>query len=249
MLGRYFLDISYDGSPYHGWQAQINAHSVQEEIETALTTLLREPISILGSGRTDKGVHAKQQIAHVDLNNDLEPAELAFKMNALMPLSVGINEIKKVNPETHARFDATSRSYEYHIALRKDPFTEKFAYYHSHSLNVAAMNEAAEHLLGKHDFESYSKVKTDVNTFNCEVSSMNWEVRQNSLVFHVSANRFLRGMVRALVGTLLEVGQDKLNIEQFRTILEAKDRTKAGRSVPPHGLFLSQVDYPSHIYA
>ena len=249
MLGRYFLDISYDGGPYHGWQAQVNAHSVQEEIETALSTILRTSTSILGSGRTDKGVHANQQIAHVDLDSKIEAEDLAFKLNALLPLSVGINKIRKVKPETHARFDATTRSYEYHIALCKDPFTEKFAYYHSHELDVAAMNKAAHYLLGEHDFESFSKVKTDVNTFNCNITNMNWEIKSNSLIFNVSANRFLRGMVRALVGTLLEIGQKKMEIDQFNTILDAKDRTKAGRSVPPHGLFLSKVEYPDYIYA
>lgn len=245
---RYFLDISYNGAAYHGWQRQANAHTVQQEIEEGLSRILGAQIGITGSGRTDTGVHAKKQIAHFDAETELPESQIQYKLNGLLPDEVAINSCRKVQPEAHARFDAQERGYHYYIHQKKTPFLVGQSYYFSHSLNVERMNEAAQKLLGKQDFESFSRVKTEVNNFFCEILTANWYRENDQLIFNVRANRFLRGMVRALVGTLLEVGRGKLTVEDFVTIIAAKNRTKAGRAVPPHGLYLSEVNYSEEIY-
>jgi tRNA pseudouridine38-40 synthase len=245
---RYFLDISYNGTAYHGWQIQNNAHTVQAEIENALSKLLGVPTAIMGSGRTDTGVHAIQQIAHFDTENAASEKELRYKLNSFLSPDISINQVLQVHPEAHARFDATERSYQYFIHQEKTPFRQGMSYYFSRELNILLMNQAAEKLLGTKDFESFSKVKTEVNNFICTITEARWKFENESLIFHVSANRFLRGMVRALVGTLLEVGLGKINVEDFAEILVQKDRTAAGRSVPPQGLFLSEVKYPESVY-
>ena len=202
----------------------------------------------MGSGRTDTRVHARQQIVHFDWAEILDTQQLQYKLNGILPPDISVNGVRKVNPEAHARFDATERSYEYLIHQAKSPFLENLSYHFSRPVDVALMNEAAKKLLGEQDFESFSKVKTEVNTFICTIKEARWEKQNDSLVFHVTANRFLRGMVRALVGTLLDVGLGKLNEAEFVNIIESKDRRKAGRAVPAHGLYLSRVSYPDSIY-
>jgi len=247
-MPRYFLDISYKGTNYHGWQKQVNANSVQAEIESALSTMFQSEVAIMGSGRTDTGVHARQQIAHFDGESELETSELAFKLNRILPNDIVINGAKEVHAEAHARFDATMRSYEYFLHQKRNPFKVGTSYYYSNTLNIKKMNLAAEMLIGEQDFQSFSKVKTEVNNFICNIKIAEWKLYNDSLVFCVTANRFLRGMIRALVGTLIEVGLGKMTPEDFKKVIDIKDRTKAGRAVPPEGLFLSEVKYPIEIY-
>ena len=244
---RYFIEISYDGTHYHGWQRQENAVSVQQVVEEALSLILRAEITITGSGRTDSGVHCGQQYFHLDSENELDQ-DLLYKLNSLLPPDISVNEVFVVEPGAHARFAARSRSYEYRITRRKDPFLKGYAYHFYKPLDVALMNEAAQTLVGKHDFEALSKVKTDVDNFYCEVFEAQWTLEGDLLVFKVTANRFLRGMVRAMVGTLLDVGQGKLSVEQFRHVINSKDRRQAGSSAPAHGLFLTSVRYPREIF-
>lgn len=245
---RCFLEIAYNGSHYHGWQRQANAHTVQEEIEQALSRMMGQPVDITGSGRTDTGVHAKHQVAHFDTDSSLALEQIQYKLNAMLPPDIAISACREVKSEAHARFDAQERGYHYYIHQKKDPFLDGQSYYFSQSLNVELMNMAAEKLWGRQDFESFSRVKTEVNNFICEIFTAKWFWENDQLVFNVRANRFLRGMVRALVGTLLEVGREKLTVEDFVSIIAAKDRTKAGRAVPPHGLYLSEVQYLEDIY-
>ncbi|KYG76679.1 tRNA pseudouridine(38-40) synthase TruA [Roseivirga echinicomitans] len=246
---RYFLDISYKGTSYHGWQFQKNAHTLQAEIENAISRLLGVQTPIMASGRTDAGVHAKQQIAHFDTVESIDVEKLEFRLNRFFTRDITINSIVEVKPDAHARFNANERAYEYYINQKKNPFLQELSYYFPNPLKVELMNEAASKLLGTQDFESFSKVKTEVNNFICNITKARWQIENDSLVFHVTANRFLRGMVRALVGTLLEVGLGKLTVEDFIKIIEHKDRTAAGRAVPPKGLFLSKVTYPSSVYS
>lgn len=245
---RYFIDISYKGSNYHGWQVQANAHTVQGEFQECLSKVLRSTIDIMGSGRTDTGVHAKQQIAHFDFEEPLNTIDLVYKLNSILPPDIAVNEIREVKSDAHARFEATERAYQYFIDPKKSPFSLDESYYFSQPLDIHLMNEAAASLLGEQDFESFSKVKTEVNNFICTINQAQWIIENDRLVFHVRANRFLRGMVRALVGTLLDVGQQKLTVKEFVNIIKAKDRKVAGRAVPPHGLFLTEVRYPESIY-
>ena len=243
---RYFIELSYDGTRYHGWQSQPNAISVQETIEKALSTLLRKDVAIVGAGRTDAGVHAQQMFAHFETANVEE--DLAYRLNAFLPKDIAIRSVRAVNAEAHARFDATARTYEYWIARRKDPFLIDKAYQFSMPLDLAVMNEAAEVLLTYNDFQCFSRSKTDVKTYHCKIEAAFWQEREDLLVFTITADRFLRNMVRAIVGTLLEVGQEKLEIEDLKRIIESKDRREAGASAPAQGLYLTQVEYPQHIF-
>jgi tRNA pseudouridine38-40 synthase len=245
---RYFMDISYLGTPYHGWQIQNNAITVQEVLQKALTQLLSEPIDITGSGRTDTGVHAKQQIAHFDTEVPIDVAKLAYRLNSYLPPSIAINNISLVQNQAHARFDASSRQYIYEINRFKSTFKEGLSWYHRGELDLAAINKACAVLIRTSDFESFSRVKTEVNNFNCHLSAATWEATSDGFRFTVSANRFLRGMVRALVGTLMDVGLKKLSADKFALIVEQRDRRAAGAAAPAHGLYLSQVIYPSSIY-
>ncbi|OEK07210.1 tRNA pseudouridine(38-40) synthase TruA [Roseivirga misakiensis] len=247
-MARYFLHLSYKGTRYHGWQIQPNAHTIQAEIQNGLSTILREEISIMGSGRTDTGVHAKVQVAHFDYDKPLVSEELVYKLNSILPNDIAINACRPVEGDAHTRFDAVERGYHYFIHTKKSPFLISDSYYFSQALDLGLMNLAAEKLVGEQDFESFSKVKTEVNNFICNISHANWFIENDQLVFHVRANRFLRGMVRALVGTLLLVGENKLSVEDFVQVIKSKDRQKAGRAVPPHGLFLTAVNYPKDIY-
>ncbi|MDN4165972.1 tRNA pseudouridine(38-40) synthase TruA [Cytophagales bacterium LB-30] len=247
-MPRLFVDMAYKGSAYHGWQRQLNALSVQEVVEEALAKILPQATEIVGSGRTDTGVHASQQIFHVDVPEGLNPDKLQYQLNALLPFDLAIKSCRWVTPEAHARFDAVQRGYHYHIIRQKDPFRHGMAYHYITPLDVEKMNEAAELMCTKTDFECFSKVKTEVNTFLCTLFKAQWTEDNGNLVFYVSANRFLRGMVRAMVGTLLEVGRGKLSLADFEAILDGKNRQEAGRAVPAEGLFLSEVRYPESIY-
>ena len=240
---RYFIELSYNGKNYNGWQIQPDAISVQEKINNALSTVYQKDIQIVGAGRTDTGVHASQMFAHFDIDKLIDD-NLEFKLNSILPNDIFIKAIFLVDDEKHARFDALSRSYEYKIWLGRNPFLLDFSWQiHSQKPNVTLMNEAAKLLLDYEDFESFSKVKTNVHTFNCNVTEAFWVQKDNQLTFHISANRFLRNMVRAIVGTLLDVGLDKISISDFKNIIESKNRSNAGLSVPAKGLFLTQIKY------
>ena len=247
-MPRYFFNISYNGTNYHGWQIQSNAISVQEVLQDGLSKILKSKVEVIGSGRTDTGVHAKQQSVHFDFGLEISARDLLHKLNGILPQDISANSIKEVKPDAHARFDATERAYQYFINQAKNPFFENQSYQFSFDLDVELMNKAASKLLGEQDFESFSKVKTEVNTFICTIKKAEWFYQNDQLIFEVRANRFLRGMVRALVGTLLDVGRRKLSVKDFVNIIKSKDRTKAARAVPPHGLFLTEVYYPEDIY-
>ncbi|MCU0354463.1 MAG: tRNA pseudouridine(38-40) synthase TruA [Cytophagales bacterium] len=244
---RYFLELAYNGTRYHGWQVQANAHTVQAELNRALETLLRHPADTLGSGRTDTGVHAEQQFVHFDTEVELKPVPFLHSLNALLPPDISAGGLWPVAADAHARYDAFSRSYQYRICHEKNPFLQKMCYRYSVRPDVARMNKAAVALLRHTDFECFSKVKTDVNHFRCTVTEAFWQYEGTLLVFRITANRFLRGMVRAVVGTLLEVGEGRLDAAGFEEIVLAKDRTRAGRAVPPEGLFLTKVEYPTDV--
>lgn len=244
---KYFLELAYHGKAYHGWQKQPHAISVQEVVEEALFTIWQEPVEIMGAGRTDAGVHARQLFAHFD--SEKEPGDdLAYKLNSLLPHDVAVSGVYRVKAEAHARFDALSRSYEYHIVKKKDPFAIDTAYYIRKELQVEKMQEAAKILLDYRDFKCFSRSRTDVRTFNCDIHHAYWEVQQDRLVFHIKADRFLRNMVRAIVGTLLQVGLGKIGVEDMHRIIQSKDRSEAGASVPAHGLFLTKIEYPNTIF-
>ncbi|WP_200975718.1 tRNA pseudouridine(38-40) synthase TruA [Echinicola sp. 20G] len=247
-LRRYFLEVAYKGTHYHGWQVQPNAMTVQEKINHALKTILRKEIETMGSGRTDTGVHGKQQYLHFDFEGDLERRTFLKKLNAVLPKDISAYNLQKVKPEAHARFDAAWRSYEYYISLRKNPFEEELSWHCYYQLDLGLMNSAAQLLLAHRDFECFSKVKTEVNHFECEIKTAFWEQKDQHLIFHITANRFLRGMVRAIVGTMVEVGTGKLDLEGFQNILDSRSRGKAGAAAPPQGLYLSEVTYPERIF-
>lgn len=240
---RYFIELSYHGKNYHGWQIQPDAISVQQKVNTALSIMLQKEINVVGAGRTDTGVHASQMFAHFDLEKQVVD-NAVFKLNSILPKDIVVYQVFLVEDEKHARFDALSRSYEYKISLGRNPFLVDFSWQiHTQRFDIDAMNEAAKLLLEYKDFESFSKVKTDVYTFICDITEAVWTQKENELIFHISANRFLRNMVRAIVGTLLEVGSGKISIEDFRQIIESKNRSKAGLSVPAKGLFLTAIKY------
>ena len=240
---RYFIEFAYKGTNYHGWQTQPNAVTVQETLDQALSIVLNCDITTLGAGRTDTGVHASQMYAHFDCFEELDSETIVYKLNSYLPNDIAVFRIIPVHFDAHARFDAKKRTYEYHINTVKNPFTNETSWYHHNEPDVNLMNEAAQMLIGKRDFQSFSKVHTEVNNFNCEVFEANWHKENDKLIFTISADRFLRNMVRAIVGTLVNIGLGKLNIAQLETIIASKDRSKAGFSVPAHGLFLTKVEY------
>jgi len=240
---RYFIELSYNGKNYHGWQIQPDAISVQEKLNNALSTIFQEKIEVVGAGRTDSGVHASQMFAHFDIEKELKK-EVVFRINSILPNDIAVSQVFLVNNEKHARFDASSRSYEYKIWLGRNPFLLDFSWQiHSQKPNLDLMNKAAKLLLEYTDFQTFSKVKTEVYTFNCDITEAYWIQNKNELIFHISANRFLRNMVRAIVGTLLDVGLGKISIEDFEQIIESKNRANAGLSVPAKGLFLTNIKY------
>ena len=240
---RYFIELSYNGKNYHGWQVQPHSISIQEKLNKAISTILQEPINAVGAGRTDAGVHASQMYAHFDTKKILTD-NFSFKLNALLPNDIVIHNTTMVKDDSHARFDAISRSYEYRIWLGRNPFLLDTTWQLLYTkININAMNDAARILYQYENFQCFSKVKTDVKTFNCKITNANWVLTGNSLTFHISADRFLRNMVRAIVGTLLDIGLQKKQFEDMKKIIESKNRENAGVSVPAKGLFLTNVSY------
>jgi tRNA pseudouridine38-40 synthase len=240
---RYFLYLSYNGTAYHGWQTQPNTPSVQETLEKCLSVLVAEDIAVTGAGRTDTGVHAEMMTAHFDVETPIDTAVLTKKLNSFLPNDIAVQKIIQVKDDLHARFDAVSRTYEYRITLQKNPFLQDLACRFHGELDFKRMNEAAETLFDYTDFTSFSKLHTDTKTNNCRIMQAEWLQRGDVWVFHIQADRFLRNMVRAIVGTLLEVGKGKITIEKFRQIIEEKNRCAAGTSVPACGLYLVDVEY------
>lgn len=240
---RYCIEISYLGTDFAGWQNQPNAVSVQESIEKALSILFRQKIDIVGSSRTDSGVHALQQFAHFDTDFEFDITDILYRANNILPFSISLKAIKPVPDNFHSRFDATARAYEYRINTRKNPFLIGQSYQFGTTLDIDKMNQACEFLLQHSDFQSFSKVHTDVGTFDCNISKAEWLQQNDRLIFSIKANRFLRGMVRAIVGTLLEIGLGKIELSQFEAIILSKNRSKAGAAVPAKGLFLVEVEY------
>lgn len=244
---RYFIELSYNGSAYHGWQNQPKDISVQEVVEKALSMLLKEAISIMGAGRTDTGVHASQMFAHFDTHVVFNKTNLVFKLNSYLPKDIAIRDIFKVKEEAHARFHAISRTYLYRIALKKEVFSFDHSFLVKQDLDIEKMKEASEVLFKYKDFQCFSKSKTDVKTYYCDIMKAKWTLENNELRFVIKADRFLRNMVRAIVGTMINIGLGKMDVEDLHTIIKSKNRSEAGFSVPAHGLYLTEVAYPNDI--
>lgn len=248
-MARYFLELAYNGTDFHGWQMQDNAPSIQQEITEKLSTILQTETPITGCGRTDAGVHASQFFAHFDAEElPVETNVLLYKLNTMLPESIAIYDIHPVTEDAHTRFNAIKRSYQYYITTRKNPFYSDRSYKFSVPLDLITMNKACNLLLGEKDFGCFCKANADNHTDICTVYHASWEQKEHMITFNITANRFLRNMVRAIVGTLLDVGQGRTTLEDFELILASKDRSEAGRSVPPHALFLSRVEYPTNLF-
>ena len=241
---RYFVWFGYDGAAYHGWQIQPNGNSVQEELQRGLSTLLREEISVTGAGRTDAGVHARVMVAHFDTEKALDCRQLAYKLNRLLPQDIAVDRVEQVSDDLHARFSATSRTYHYYIHTHKNPFARRYSQEMHYHLDFKLMNEAGRILCEYEDFGAFCKAGSDVKTTLCQVTHAQWhQISDTEWYFEITANRFLRNMVRALVGTLLEVGFGKLSVAEFQDIIDCKDRRAAKTSVPAQALFLTAVRY------
>jgi tRNA pseudouridine38-40 synthase len=247
---RYFIFLSYKGTAYHGWQVQPNGLTVQQVLDKALSVILSEQVNTLGAGRTDTGVHARFFCAHFDSSSeDLDVRKnFIYKLNSYLPKDISVSAVKKVRSDANARFSALSRTYTYYISQNKNPFTEEAAWFIHGGLDITAMNKACTVLLRHSDFTSFSKLHTDVKTNNCRVMSAVWEESDGMLVFTITADRFLRNMVRAIVGTMAETGKGKLSVADFENIIVARDRGRAGKSAPAKGLFLTAIEYPSDIF-
>jgi tRNA pseudouridine38-40 synthase len=246
-MSRYFIEVAYLGTRYAGSQVQANAVTVQWEVEKALETYLRKPVVLTGSSRTDSGVHALQNFFHFDWEGEI-PEKSIYNMNALLPADVAVNGLYRVGPESHCRFDAVAREYEYIIYRQKNPFLADRAFFYPYSIDREALERVAEAVTGYKDFTSFSKRNTQSKTFESTIMESRWLWRDETMVYKVKANRFLRGMVRGLVGTMLQAGRGKISTEDFSKIIEARDCTKADFSVPGHGLFLMRVEYPANYF-
>jgi tRNA pseudouridine38-40 synthase len=249
-MSRFFITLAYNGKNYVGWQIQPNGESVQEVVQNALSIILRGEIVLVGAGRTDAGVHARKMVAHFDWNGiAFDPNDLVFKLNGFLPRDIAVYAIREVDARAHARFSASSRTYKYFITLRKDPFLFDLKYRIFYTPDIEKMNCCAQILKEYADFTSFSKLHTDVKTNFCNITDAYWErVGEYDLVFTITADRFLRNMVRAIVGTLLEVGRGRLDENDFRRIIEAKDRRSAGTSAPGYGLYLHDIVYPEWVF-
>lgn len=244
---RYFIELSYNGKHYHGWQNQPNAISIQEVLEKALSTILGMQIDTMGAGRTDAGVHATQMVAHFDTEVFIDEPQLRYKLNSFLPVDVAIHCIFKVKPEVHARFDALSRAYLYRVALKKNVFGFENTFSVRQALDVDKMKEASKILFQYKDFQCFSKSNTDVKTYNCDIMKAEWFYKDDELHFEIKANRFLRNMVRAIVGTMINIGLGKIEVDELHQIIQSKSRSEAGFSVPAHGLYLTKIEYPEDI--
>lgn len=246
---RYFLEISFNGAAYHGWQVQPNAISIQEVLQERLSVLLRNPIEVVGAGRTDAGVHARQMLLHFDVESEIENVDqIIYRLNSFLPKDIAAFRLVRVPDESHARFDALSREYHYLVSLRKNPFMQGYAWdIRNPYIDVEAMNNAAAKLLNHTSYKCFSRSNTDVKTYECSITKAVWIREGDILRFEVVANRFLRNMVRAMVGTLIEVGKGRCSQDAFETILHSDDRRKAGASAPAHGLYLNRIAYPKEI--
>ena len=244
-MSRYFVTLSYDGTRYHGWQIQPNGVSVQERLQEALSTLLREPIAVTGAGRTDAGVHARKMVAHFDWKGDaIDGQQLAYKLNRLLPYDIAVCKVEMVSEDMHARFSATSRMYRYYIHTTKDPFQRAYSCEIHYPLDFAKMNDAARILMTYEDFGAFCKSGADVKTTLCQVTKAEWvQTSPTTWYFEIRANRFLRNMVRAVVGTLIEVGRGRLSLDDFKKVIEGKQRSDAGESMPGNALFLEDIVY------
>lgn len=243
-MSRYFITFSYDGTNYHGWQIQPNANTVQQELQHALSLVLRKDIEVVGAGRTDTGVHARKMAAHFDWDAPIDCAQLAYRLNRILPRDISVQEVYPVADEMHARFSAVSRTYHYYIHTRKDPFERHYSLQINYPLDFERMNEAAELFLHHEDYAAFCKAGGDNKTTLCHVTAARWvQVSPTSWYFEITANRFLRNMVRAVVGTLIDVGRGRITMEQFREIMEKGTRSDAGESMPGNALFLEDVEY------
>ena len=243
---RYFIELSYNGTHYHGWQKQLNANSVQEELIKCLSILLKEKVELIGAGRTDSGVHAEQMFAHFATDISIDSEKLVPQLNLFLPNDISVKIIFKVKEDTHARFTAIARTYQYFVSTKKDIFNQNL-HLVLKDLDVERMNDACQNLLGEQDFTSFSKLNTDTFTNNCNITHAKWKHEGDNFIFTISANRFLRNMVRSIVGTLIDVGTGKIEVTTIKKIIEKKDRCEAGVSVPAKALFLTQVKYPDNI--
>ena len=241
-MSRYFLEVSYKGTNYSGFQTQKNANSIQEEVEKAFLILQKEKVLLTGSSRTDTGVHALQNFFHFDFDGLIHP-QFVYKINAILPADIVVKNILPVSPDAHCRFDAISREYKYFIYREKNPFLNDRAFYFPYKLSMENLQKAAETLKSYNDFTSFSKRNTQVKTFVCQLHRSEWFFENGCLVYHVKGNRFLRGMVRALTATMLKVGRGTIDLQEYISIIEARDCTRASFAVPPHGLFLTSVEY------
>ncbi|ARN79155.1 tRNA pseudouridine(38-40) synthase TruA [Nonlabens spongiae] len=244
---RYFIEFAYDGTNYHGWQKQPDAITVQERLEEGLKLLLKQPVLTTGAGRTDTGVHAKQMFAHFDLEKPAQIENIVYRLNRWLPEDISVFNLYEVGSEDHARFDAISRSYEYHIHLRPDPFFNKNSYILYRKPDFGLMQEAADQLLGTKNFKCFSRSKTQVKTYNCTVTEARFQIDDHHVIFHITADRFLRNMVRAVMGTLLEIGYGKKMVEDLDHIIKSQDRNQAGPSAPGQGLYLTKIVYPDRV--
>lgn len=248
---RYFLKLAYNGLPFHGWQRQPNAASVQQVIEESLRTIFQKEIPVTGAGRTDTGVHAREMYAHFDIEDEIKDKNrFLLSLNRMAGRDISFYDVIPVTDDAHARFDATGRTYRYYITDREDPFLYNFTHLIKEPLDVEEMNRAAAKLLEVSDFTSFAKLHTDTKTNICDVREARWEKDKNTglLVFTISADRFLRNMVRAVVGTLIMVGRKKITLEEFDDIIKSRNRCNAGNSMPPQALFLEKIDYPDSIF-
>lgn len=244
MMQRYFIYFAYDGTAYHGWQVQPNGNSVQAELQKALSVLLQTPIQVVGAGRTDTGVHARKMVAHFDVECTLNEEQMAYKLNRLLPHDISVYGLEAVAEDMHARFSAKWRTYHYYVHLYKDPFCRTYSYQLYRTPDFDKMNEAAAYLCEVKNFGAFCKSNSDAKTTLCDLIKARWvQEGEDKWYFEVTANRFLRNMVRALVGTLLDVGYGKLTLEAFREVIMSKSRSNAGESVPGHALFLEEVEY------
>lgn len=243
-MQRYFIYFRYDGTSYHGWQIQPNGNSVQAELQHALSTILREPVEVVGAGRTDAGVHARIMVAHFDFKTEIDGVQLSYKLNRFLPRDISIVRVDAVAPEMHARFSAKWRTYHYYVHTSKNPFHRHYSCRLHYQLDFGLMNQAASHLLSVEDFGAFCKSHTDVKTTLCHVVQAEWiHVEDDCWYFVIKANRFLRNMVRAVVGTLIEVGRHRMTLDEFDAVVRGGKRTQAGESMPAHALFLEAVEY------